>query len=151
MMMFRCASCGTHQNAPFDPTLSHTIRISFFILVLLLSSLSTVYYVMKQHSKVSVLSVEKNNASSFKYDIFFHLIIQSYLEGSTLEGPLYWDTVWFGGNIEDEAHIPIGSIDSASLYGIPQEFGCFTKLRGLFQKQLADGIIGLAPRGKFCE
>ena len=55
------------------------------------------------------------------------------------------------GNIEDEAHIPIGSIDSASLYGIPQEFGCFTKLRGLFQKQLADGIIGLAPRGKFCE
>lgn len=47
----------------------------------------------------------------------------------------------------NEAHIPVGNKASADLYGVRQEFGCFTKLRGLFQKQLADGIIGLAPRG----
>ena len=49
--------------------------------------------------------------------------------------------------MESDAHIPVGDDSSASMYGVVQEFGCFTKLRGLFQKQLADGIIGLAPRG----
>ena len=64
-----------------------------------------------------------------------------------MEGPLFWDTVWFGGNTWTDAHVPIGDEASKSLYGIAQEFGCFTKLKGLFQQQLADGIIGLAPRG----
>ena len=75
--------------------------------------------------------------------------IQSYLEGSSLSGPLFWDTIWLGGNREDPAHVPVGSVTSSRIYGVTQQFGCFTHLSGLFKAQLADGIIGLAPRGMF--
>ena len=64
-----------------------------------------------------------------------------------MSGPLFWDTVWLGGNIFDEAHIPIGDESSRALYGIHHQFGCFVTSGGLFKSQLADGIVGLAPRG----
>jgi len=41
----------------------------------------------------------------------------------------------------------VGSVASSRMYGVTQQFGCFTHLSGLFKAQLADGIIGLAPRG----
>ncbi|KNB42064.1 aspartic proteinase-like protein 2 [Blastocystis sp. subtype 4] len=65
---------------------------------------------------------------------------------SSLSGPLFWDTIWLGGNKEDPAHVPVGSVASSRMYGVTQQFGCFTHLSGLFKAQLADGIIGLAPR-----
>ena len=68
------------------------------------------------------------------------------MEGSSLGGPLYWDTIWLGGNVEDESHVPVGNDASSRLYGVHQQFGCFTHLTGMFRSQLADGIIGLAPR-----
>ena len=64
-----------------------------------------------------------------------------------MSGPLFWDTVWLGGNIVDEAHIPIGDESSRALYGIDHQFGCFVTSGGLFKSLLADGIVGLAPRG----
>lgn len=64
-----------------------------------------------------------------------------------MSGPLYWDTVWLGGNIETDEHVPASSAASFSHYGIQHEFGCSHTMHGLFQQQLADGIIGLAPRG----
>lgn len=51
--------------------------------------------------------------------------------------------------METEAHIPAKSHASFSRYGLQQEFGCSHSMHGLFQRQLADGIIGLAPRGAF--
>ena len=32
LFLFRCKSCGSHQNAPFNPSLSSTIRISLCVL-----------------------------------------------------------------------------------------------------------------------
>lgn len=64
-----------------------------------------------------------------------------------MSGPLYWDTIWLGGNVETEEHIPAKSHASFSRYGLQHEFGCSHSMHGLFQRQLADGIIGLAPRG----
>lgn len=88
------------------------------------------------------------SVSSIRYR-FSPLSIQSYLEGSSLGGPLYWDTLWLGGNIEDESHVPVGTVQSSNLFGVRQQFGCAVNFNGLFKSQLADGIIGLAPRGEY--
>ena len=47
------------------------------------------------------------------------------------------------------AHVPLGDSASLASYGVYHQFGCFTTSGGLFKSQLADGIVGLAPRGRF--
>ncbi|KAK8821570.1 hypothetical protein WA556_002019, partial [Blastocystis sp. ATCC 50177/Nand II] len=116
-----CTSCGQHQNAPFNPRLSRTIRP---------------VGCNEQTYKGKCNSCQNNQC-------YFS---QSYLEGSSMSGPLYWDTIWLGGNVETEEHIPAKSHASFSRYGLQHEFGCSHSMHGLFQRQLADGIIGLAPR-----
>ena len=63
-----------------------------------------------------------------------------------MSGPLYWDTVWLGGNIETDEHVPASSAASFSHYGIQHEFGCSHTLHGLFQRQLAGVVQRDAPQ-----
>ena len=98
----------------------------------------------------NVQSAKMGFVTLLRYHLFDRVHFpQSYLEGSHLSGPLFWDTVWLGGNIPTSAHVPLGDSVSFSSYGVYHQFGCFTMSGGLFKSQLADGIIGLAPRGRF--
>ena len=64
-----------------------------------------------------------------------------------MTGPVYRDHMWLGGNVlVNNSKIPVGDEYSLIHYSILHSFGCSEKVTGLFSSQLADGIIGLAPR-----
>ena len=139
LLTLRCNGCGSHQNGPFNPSLSKSIKISHPLF----------YFPPSFHPVGCDETMYKGKCSSSIRYRFSPLSIQSYLEGSSLGGPLYWDTLWLGGNIEDESHVPVGTVQSSNLFGVRQQFGCAVNFNGLFKSQLADGIIGLAPRGEY--
>ena len=62
------------------------------------------------------------------------ILSQKYTEGSSWTAFELEDLVWFGTSPENWMHL-----------AVPFTFGCQTSEKGLFQKQYADGILGLAP------
>lgn len=109
-----CRSCGEHASPYFDPALSTTQRIS----------------------KCGNCVLEGISTCSLFGD---HCEInQKYTEGSSWSAHELEDIVWLGtSNVVEslEDHMQL-----ATIYA----FGCQTSVKGLFQKQYADGILGLA-------
>jgi Xylanase inhibitor N-terminal len=109
-----CHNCGRHVSPYFHPGLSTTDR-----------SPSCGSCLLKGVSKCS--------------DFLDRCIIsQKYTEGSSWTAYETEDLVWLGSSDLEE------SLDSYMKLAVPYAFGCQTAERGLFQKQYADGILGLA-------
>jgi hypothetical protein len=110
-----CRSCGTHASPYFDPVLSTTLRYSQCGDCLL--------------EDISSCSLFGSNDCE---------ITQKYTEGSSWSAHEVEDFVWFG--TADVAE----SVEEHMQLAIPYAFGCQTASKGLFKKQYADGIMGLA-------
>ncbi len=110
----QCRSCGHHASPYFDPTRSTTHRVSTCGKCLL-EGISTCSFFGDQCE-----------------------INQKYTEGSSWFANEVEDMVWLGtSNV-------VESIEDHMQLAIPYAFGCQTSIKGLFQKQYADGILGLA-------
>jgi hypothetical protein len=109
-----CKNCGTHASPYFDPTLSTTYR--------------TPTCGQCQLTGISTCSLFNDQC----------VISQKYTEGSSWNANELEDLVWLGS--EDITQ----SIEQHMQLAVPYAFGCQTKIQGLFRKQYADGILGLA-------
>jgi hypothetical protein len=109
-----CRSCGTHASPYFDPSLSTTYRVSKCGNCLL--------------DGIATCSMFGDQCE----------ISQKYTEGSSWSASEVEDIVWFGTSSVLE------SIEDHMQLAIPYAFGCQTSSKGLFKKQYADGILGLA-------
>lgn len=109
-----CKNCGTHASPYFDPTLSSTYR--------------TPTCGQCQLAGISTCSLFNDQC----------IISQTYTEGSSWNANELEDLVWLGS--EDITQ----SIEQHMQLAVPYAFGCQTKIKGLFRKQYADGILGLA-------
>ena len=109
-----CKKCGTHASPYFDPTLSTTYR--------------TPTCGQCQLTGISTCSLYNDQC----------IISQKYTEGSSWNANELEDLVWLGS--EDITQ----SIEQHMQLAVPFTFGCQTKIQGLFRKQYADGILGLA-------
>ena len=109
-----CTNCGRHVSKYFHPGLSTTDR-----------SPSCGSCLLKGVSKCS--------------DFLDRCIIsQKYTEGSSWTAYETEDLVWLGSADLEE------SLEEYMKLAVPYAFGCQTAERGLFKKQYADGILGLA-------
>lgn len=109
-----CRSCGNHASPYFDPSRSTTNRASKCGNCLL--------------EGISTCSLFGDQCE----------ISQKYTEGSSWTANEVEDIVWLGtGNV-------VESIEEHMQLAVPYAFGCQTSIKGLFQKQYADGILGLA-------
>jgi Xylanase inhibitor N-terminal/Xylanase inhibitor C-terminal len=109
-----CTNCGHHVSKYFHPGLSTTDR-----------SPSCGSCLLKGVSKCS--------------DFLDRCIIsQKYTEGSSWTAYETEDLVWLGSADLEE------SLEEYMKLAVPYAFGCQTAERGLFKKQYADGILGLA-------
>jgi Xylanase inhibitor N-terminal len=109
-----CKSCGKHASPYFDPLRSTTHRASNCGKCLLEGIATCSLY--GEHCEIS----------------------QKYTEGSSWLAAEVEDMVWLGtSNV-------LESIEEHMKLAIPYAFGCQTSSNGLFQKQYADGILGLA-------
>lgn len=117
IMAFPCKSCrycGNHASPYFDPMRSTTQRLS----------------------KCGNCKLEGIATCSLFGDQCE--ISQKYTEGSSWTANEVEDMVWLGtGDV-------LESIEDHMQLAIPYAFGCQTTIKGLFQKQYADGILGLA-------
>jgi hypothetical protein len=110
-----CRSCGDHASPYFDPTLSTTKRIP------------TCGHC--QLSGISTCSLYNDQC----------VMTQKYTEGSSWNAHEVQDLIWLGTPLVEE------SIESyMGQLAVPYTFGCQTGAKGLFRKQYADGILGLA-------
>lgn len=109
-----CRACGTHASNYFNPKLSTTDRKPECGACLL--------------EGVSI-------CSTFNKDC---IITQKYTEGSSWTAHEVEDLVWLGSERKEE------SLDDYMKLAVPYPFGCQTSEKGLFRKQYADGILGLA-------
>jgi len=66
------------------------------------------------------------------------ILSQKYTEGSSWTAFETEDIVWFGSLNAQE------SVEDLMQLAVPYTFGCQTSEKGLFRKQYADGILGLA-------
>ena len=109
-----CKSCGVHVSPYFDPSRSTTQRAS-----------------------TCGKCVLEGIATCSLYGDCCE-ISQKYTEGSSWSAVEFEDIVWLGtSNV-------VQSIEEHMQLAIPYAFGCQTSIKGLFQKQYADGILGLA-------
>ena len=109
-----CTNCGHHVSKYFHPGVSTTDR-----------SPSCGSCLLKGVSKCS--------------DFLDRCIIsQKYTEGSSWTAYETEDLVWLGSADLEE------SLEEYMKLAVPYAFGCQTAERGLFKKQYADGILGLA-------
>lgn len=109
-----CRSCGNHASPYFDPSRSTTQRVS-----------------KCGNCRLDGIST----CSLFGDQCQIH---QKYTEGSSWSANEVEDIVWLGtSNV-------VESIEDHMQLAIPYAFGCQTSIEGLFQKQYADGILGLA-------
>jgi hypothetical protein len=110
-----CRSCGDHASPYFDPNLSTTKRIPTCGHCLL--------------SGISTCSLYSDQC----------VMTQKYTEGSSWNAHEVQDLIWLGTPLVEE------SIESyMGQLAVPYTFGCQTGAKGLFRKQYADGILGLA-------
>jgi hypothetical protein len=109
-----CRSCGNHASPYYDPAKSTTQRMSKCGNCLL--------------EGISTCSLYGEQC----------IISQKYTEGSSWSANEVEDMVWLGTSDVVE------SIENHMQLAIPYAFGCQTSIKGLFQKQYADGILGLA-------
>ena len=109
-----CRSCGTHASPYYDPNRSTTQRTS-----------KCGHCILQGISTCSVFGGQCS-------------ISQKYTEGSSWSADEVEDMVWLGTSDVLE------SIENHMQLAIPYAFGCQTSIKGLFQKQYADGILGLA-------
>ena len=109
-----CANCGTHVSPYFDARQSTTYRESTCGECLL--------------GGIAKCSLFGNQCE----------INQKYTEGSTWTAKEGEDMVWLGTSDVTE------SIEEHMQLAVPFAFGWQTNIKGLFQKQYADGILGLA-------
>ena len=109
-----CKSCGVHTSPYFDPKLSTTQR----------------------SPKCGNCKLEGISSCSLFSDACS--IGQRYTEGSSWKALELEDFVWLGTNDVTE------SVEDHMQLAVPYVFGCQTNLKGLFRKQYADGILGLA-------
>lgn len=109
-----CRSCGNHASPYFDPNQSTTQRVS-----------KCGNCILEGISTCSLFGAQCE-------------ITQKYTEGSSWSANEVEDMVWLGTpNV-------VESIEDHIQLAIPYAFGCQTSIQGLFQKQYADGILGLA-------
>ena len=109
-----CNNCGRHVSSYFHPGLSTTDRTP-----------SCGSCLLKGVSKCS--------------DYLDRCVIsQKYTEGSSWTAFETEDLVWLGSADLEE------SLEEFMHLAVPYAFGCQTAERGLFRKQYADGILGLA-------
>ena len=102
-----CGSCGKHENHRYKPEESSTSQ------------------------KIPCAGIgycRSCNSDQCGYS-------QSYTEGSSLRGIMYYDQAWLGA--------PDESASLGNTYGVKHPLGCHTFENGLFSGQLADGIMGL--------
>lgn len=109
-----CRSCGKHASPYFDPSRSTTQRAS-----------KCGNCILEGISTCSLFGEQCE-------------ISQKYTEGSSWSANEVEDMVWLGTSDVVE------SIEDHMQLAIPYAFGCQTSIKGLFQKQYADGILGLA-------
>mmetsp|Transcript_23948 Transcript_23948/g.36230 ORF Transcript_23948/g.36230 Transcript_23948/m.36230 type:complete len:493 (+) Transcript_23948:51-1529(+) len=121
-----CRSCGSHASKKyFDPVLSTTDNMPTCGSCMLegiskCSEFSTVGNVKGVKNKKCIIS-------------------QKYTEGSSWTAYELEDLVWMGASDHKES---IGM--EYMKMAVPYVFGCQTSEKGLFRKQYADGILGLA-------
>jgi len=108
-----CQSCGNHASPYFDPSRSTTNRLS-------------------QCGNCHLTGI---SSCSLYGDLCE--ITQKYTEGSSWSAKEVEDMVWFGTSDV------VQSVEEHMQLAIPYAFGCQTSIKGLFQKQYADGILGL--------
>jgi len=109
-----CRFCGKHASPYFDTRKSTTKRLS----------------------KCGNCKLEGISTCSLFGDQCE--ITQKYTEGSSWSAHEIEDMVWLGNDDVME------SIEDHMQLAISYAFGCQTSINGLFQKQYADGILGLA-------
>lgn len=109
-----CRNCGRHVSKYFDPSKSTTDRIP---------------------SCGSCLLKGVSKCSDFQDRC---VISQKYMEGSSWTAFETEDLVWLGSSDHQEA------VEEYMKLAVPYAFGCQTTEKGLFRKQYADGIFGLA-------
>mmetsp|Transcript_5442 Transcript_5442/g.10441 ORF Transcript_5442/g.10441 Transcript_5442/m.10441 type:complete len:818 (+) Transcript_5442:101-2554(+) len=88
------------------------------------------YFNPKKSSTSTIPRCGKNNKDTCK-------INEHYSEGSSWEAYTVKDNVYIGGNTPTV-------VPNGPSYTVPYNFGCMTSVTGLFETQLADGIIGLS-------
>lgn len=109
-----CKNCGHHVSKYYHPGLSTTDR---------------------SPSCGSCLLKGVSKCSDFQDRC---IISQKYTEGSSWTAYETEDLVWLGSPDLDE------SLEEYMKLAVPYAFGCQTAEKGLFRKQYADGILGLA-------
>jgi len=109
-----CRACGTHASKYFNPHLSTTDR---------------------RPQCGACLLEGVSTCSTFNKDC---IVTQKYTEGSSWTAHELEDLVWLGSDRKEE------SLEEFIKFAVPYPFGCQTSEKGLFQKQYADGILGLS-------
>jgi hypothetical protein len=109
-----CRACGTHVSKFFNPQLSTTDR---------------------RPACGACLLPGVSTCSTFNTDC---IITQKYTEGSSWTAHEIEDLVWLGSERKEPSY------EDYMKLAVPYAFGCQTSEQGLFQKQYADGILGLS-------
>ena len=109
-----CRTCGSHASPYFDPAASTTYKSSRCGKCLL--------------EGISTCSLFGEQCE----------LSQKYTEGSSWSASEVEDLVWLG------TPDVLESVEDHMQLAVPFAFGCQTSSRGLFKKQYADGILGLA-------
>lgn len=109
-----CRNCGRHVSPYYDPSVSTTDRTPTCGVCLL--------------EGVSSCSTVSDRC----------VISQKYTEGSSWNAYEVEDLVWLGSDQQE------ASFEEYVKLAVPYPFGCQTSEKGLFRKQYADGILGLA-------
>lgn len=111
---FPCNNCGQHVSNHFDPRISTTDRTP-------------------KCGNCLLEGVSRCSEFSEKC-----VISQKYTEGSSWNAYEVEDLVFLGSTDDDELETFLRKL------AVPYPFGCQTSETGLFRKQFADGILGLA-------
>ncbi len=111
-----CKECGVHTDNYFD-----------------LQNSSTAVVLNCPGGKSTARKLATEPASAKDYCP----VSQSYTEGSSWDGYKVSDVLYIGG-------IDSSSMPKAPAYSIKFTFACLQSETGLFQKQLADGIMGMS-------